>query len=112
MADLNLKPDFMYEQKPSWKTLVSSFENGAEQRRSKWSQSLVEYKLQFTNRPQAELDALLSLFNTKKGAFSSFTWAHPASSEDVVVRFKEDSLSYVAVAFGVYNFEFELVQVK
>jgi uncharacterized protein (TIGR02217 family) len=111
MADFELNPDFVFDQTPQYKTLVSNFENGAEQRRAKRSGAITEYKLVYKNRSQADLDTITTLFNAKKGALTSFTWTHPISGATVTVRFKEDSLTYSCSSYLIYDFEFTLISI-
>jgi uncharacterized protein (TIGR02217 family) len=111
MADFTLAPDFQLETKPVYNTLVTQFENGIEQRRAKRSGSITEYGLQYRNRPASELATVKTLFNTKKGSLTAFTWTNPEDSTDYTVRFKEDSLSWRLKAFGLYDFDFTLVAV-
>lgn len=111
MADLELNPDYVFDETPQYKTLISDFENGAEQRRAKRSTAITEYRLVYKNRTQADLDTITALFNTNKGALTAFTWTHPISSTDFTVRFKEDSLTYSNSNYLLYDFQFTLVTV-
>jgi uncharacterized protein (TIGR02217 family) len=109
--ELTLKPDYTFNESPQYETIISQFENGAEQRRAKRSSAVIEYKLVYKNRSQVDLDTILALFNAKKGALTSFTWTHPISGSTLTVRFKEDSFSYTNVSYRLYNFEFSLVTI-
>ena len=109
--DLTLTPDFVFDQKSQYRTLISNFENGAEQRRAKRSSSITEYRLVYKNRNSTDLSTITTLFNSKKGALTAFTWTHPISSVSTTVRFKEDSLSYVYTAYGLYDIEFSLTTI-
>jgi uncharacterized protein (TIGR02217 family) len=109
-SDLVLAPDFVFETTPQFKSLISEAENGVEQRRPKWSQSRTSWRLQYKNRSATDLSTITTLFNTKKGASASFSWDNPDSGT-YTVRFKEDSFTYSMKAYGIYDFEFELIQV-
>lgn len=109
--DFILAPDYVFEENPQYKTLISQFENGAEQRRAKRSSAITEYKLVYKTRRQADLNTVTALFNSKKGALTSFTWTHPISGSTLTVRFKEDSLTYTNISYGLYNFEFSLITI-
>jgi len=111
MADFSLVPDYMFEQKPQYKTLISNFENGAEQRRSKRSSAITEYKLVYKNRGTTDIGIINALFTAKKGAALSFTWLHPISGVTLTVRFKEDSLNLVYTNYGSYDVEFTLTNI-
>ncbi|HNX82483.1 MAG TPA: DUF2460 domain-containing protein [Candidatus Omnitrophota bacterium] len=112
MSDLTLKPGYGFVETLQFKTLVSKFENGAEQRRAKWLTGLSEYELTYNNQSAADMNALYTLFNTKLGQYASFSWTHPVSGATITVRFKEDSFKTTYVAYGIYTVSFTLVQVK
>jgi len=111
MPDFILAPDYVFDENPQYLTLVSQFENGAEQRRAKRANAITEYRLIYKNRSQDDLDTVTTLFNAKKGALTSFTWTHPISGATKTVRFKEDSLVYSNTNYLIYNFEFSLIEV-
>ena len=109
--DLVLNPDFVFEETPKYSTIISEFENGAEQRRAKRSSAITEYRLVYKNRNSTDLSTIQTLFGTKKGALTAFTWTHPFSSATLTVRFKDDSLTYRNSNYGIYDFEFSLVSI-
>lgn len=110
--DLTVSPDYVFEEEPKFSTAVSKFENGTEQRRALWSTPLRTFKLQYRNRSSADYSAVLSLLTTKLGQYTSFLWTNPNDSVQYTVRFSEDSIGFKNKAFGIYDFEFSLVQVK
>lgn len=110
-SDLVLKPDYVFETTPQHSTLISEFENGVEQRRNKWSQVRRAWRLVYKNRSLSDLNTILSRFDTSKGAYGSFTWDNPDTGVTYTVRFKDDSLTYSLKNYGIYDFEFELIQV-
>ena len=67
MADFTMRPDFVITEAPTHKTLISEFENGVEQRRSKWNSPLRKWTLDFRAKTQAEFETVRDFFNTKKG---------------------------------------------
>lgn len=111
MPDFILAPDYVFDETPQYKTLISQFENGAEQRRAKRSAAITEYRLIYKNRSQADLDTITTLFNAKKGTLTSFTWTHPISAATKTVRFKEDSLTYSNKSYLLYDIEFVLTEI-
>lgn len=112
MADFPLTPDFVYTEEVQWNTLISKFENGYEQRRAKWSSPIRKFKLQFNNRTKDDYDTLIAFFNTKKGAYSSFTFENPNDSTEYNVRFEADSIEFQEKAYLVYDFSCVLVEVR
>ncbi len=110
--DFSLKPDFVFDETPQFSTIISQFENGSEQRRDKWNSPLTKYRLVYENISVDDKGTILSLFTSKKGALSSFSWTHPISGISKTVRFVEDSLLLSNLAYGRYSIEFELVEMK
>lgn len=112
MSDFTYLPDFLIDEAVEYKTLVSEFENGAEQRRRKWANPLSKWTLRFNNRTLSEMEEVRDFFKNKFGALMSFTWTNPNDSAEYTVRFAEDSFKFSRKAYGVYDFEFDFVEVK
>ena len=111
-SDLVLMPDYVYDEEIKYKTLVTEFENGYEQRRTKWNAPLRKFTLSYINRTSTELGTLKTLFTTKLGMATSFTWTNPNDSVEYTVRFQEDSFKFSNKAYGVYDIDIVLTQVK
>lgn len=109
MADFAYSPDFNYKVKPRYNVLTSTFENKTEQSRLKSSKKLRAYELNFTNRPQAEMNAVNTFFDTKKGSLTAFTVN--IEGVDVLGKFVEDSFFYQRVASAVYSYGFNFQEV-
>lgn len=112
MADFTYVPDYVVTETKEYKTVVSKFENGTEQRRAKWKDPIRMFKLQFKNRTQAEMEGIKTFFSGKEGALTPFSWENPIDSVEYTVRFKEDSLSVELVSYQIYNIAFDFVEVK
>ncbi len=112
MADFTNIPDFVVSETKGYKTLVSTFENGAEQRRRKWHSPVHSFKLQFRNRTRDEMESIKAFFVSKEGMFSVFSWENPIDAQEYVVRFKEDSLLVELIAYNIYDIRVEFVEVK
>ncbi|MCK9555018.1 DUF2460 domain-containing protein [bacterium] len=112
MAVLNVIPDFVFEEKIEFETLITKFENGVEQRRSKQSIPLRKWTLQFHNRTTEELTTIRSFYVARKGSYESFTWVNPNDSVEYAVRFDSDSFVFVNKASGIYDCSFSLTEVK
>ncbi len=112
MPDFPLKPDYPIEESHVQNTLISSYENGIEQRRSRFGSPLREFTLSFKNRGISEYCCLRDFFNTKQGALCMFTFQNPNDSCCYNVRFKEDKFSMQLISYRIYNMEATLVQVK
>ncbi len=112
MPDFPLKPDFPVDEIFNQKTIISGYENGVEQRRSRFGTPLREFNLCFKNRGIAEFCCLRDFFNSKLGALCTFTFQNPNDSCCYNVRFKEDKLSMQLISYHIYNMETTLVEVK
>ena len=111
MSDFNFRPDYTVEETVSFKTLVSEFENGAEQRRRKWDTPQRKWSLKFYSRRTAETNEIKSFFLSKSGAFLSFTWTNPNDSLEYRVRFSEDSFKHILKDYQIYDIECEFLEV-
>ena len=112
MSDFNFNPDFVIDEEVEFKTLVSQYESGAEQRRRKWENPRRRWRLRFNTRAKTELDNVKSFFLGKKGSFLEFTWMNPNDGVEYLVRFLEDSFRFVLKAYQVYDYELGLIEVK
>ena len=57
---------------PLWKTLVSDFENGGEQRRQLWLYPKYDISLQYDVLTLANIDLLWAFYMARKGAYEAF----------------------------------------
>ena len=112
MADFTTLPDYVFEEEPKFNTLISKFENGFEQRRSKWSASLRRWRLVYKNRTNADFTTFRDFLLNKKGAFSSFTWDNPNDSVTYNVRYETDTINFRRKDFGIYDFDFVFLEVR
>lgn len=112
IGNFTSQPDFVVEEEKSFNTLVSQFENGAEQRRSKWHLPLRRFRLQFNNRSLAEYAAVRDMFDDAMGAYDIFTWVNPVDSVSYTVRFEADSFRSLLKAYEIYDFSFGFVEVR
>jgi phage-related protein len=110
--DLTVAPDYVFEEEIKYSTAVSKFENGTEQRRALWSTPIRKFKLTFKNRNSTDAGTLRTLFNAQLGALTPFLWTNPNDSVQYSVRFEDDSFSLRQKAYGIFDAEFNLVQVK
>ena len=112
MSDFSYSPDFVFEETLEYKTLISEFESGAEQRRRKWAAPLRKWRLRFSNKTKADMLAVREFFKSKYGAFMAFTWTNLNDSVEYTVRFSDDSFKFMMKAHEIYDFEFDLIEVK
>jgi phage-related protein len=112
MSEFNFNPDFVIDEEIEFKTLVSEYENGAEQRRRKWENPRRKWFLRFNTRIKSELVNIMNFFVNKSGAYQGFTWTNPNDGIEYFVRFVEDSLKFTLKAYEIYDLELRLIEVK
>ena len=112
MSVFSYTPDYIYTVTPKYTTLVTTYENNKEQRRSKVSASRREFSLEYDHTDETTKDNILAFFDARKGAYGSFDWMCPLNSTTYTVRFKEDFLEIEEVADEVYDMKFNLIEVK
>ena len=112
MSDFNYNPDFVVDETVQYKTLISEFENGVEQRRGKWANPLRKWTLRYKHRTKTEMENVRDFFMGKYGALTAFTWTNPNDSVEYTVRFIEDSFKFALKAYQLYDFDFDFIEVK
>lgn len=65
-------PNFPFRMTPEWSTLTSTFENGNEQRRSKWARPKYNITLNYTALKEADSQLLWEFYMSVKGAYEAF----------------------------------------
>jgi len=75
------KPQFSYRTAKQWDTLVSTFENGEEQRRSKRTVSRARFEVQFNGLALVTSDLIRAFYETQLGAYTAF--AFPSYGESI-----------------------------
>ena len=111
MADFTVIPDFPIEERVITNTIIDEFENGVEQRRSKWSRTKRQFNLSFTNAPETDYETLRDFYIAKNGQADSFTFDNPNDGVEYTVRFVEDSFKNRQKAYKIYDMSCSLIQV-
>jgi uncharacterized protein (TIGR02217 family) len=111
-ADFVLAPDFQSEETPQFKTIITQYENGVEQRRAKWATPIREFSLSYKNRSATDFCCARDFYLCKCGGLCSFTWENASDACCYTVRFKEDSLMFRLISYCIWDFSFNLIQVK
>jgi uncharacterized protein (TIGR02217 family) len=74
-----------FEETVLWKTLVTTYEDGKEQRRKKWSQPKRSYSLTLSSRSDTITNQVWDFFNARSGAYETFYFENtnesPATGE-------------------------------
>ncbi len=93
------KPQFISTYSVGWKTLVTSFESGKEQRRAKRSSSITIFNLVFNALTKANAETLRNFHIARLGSFESFDYVNPmeTGTPTYTVRFLDDGFSVDAL---------------
>lgn len=97
------------EESVAFRTVVTRFESGKEQRRAKGLPRR-RWRLQF-RRGQVDINEMWSFYLAREGPVEPFLWEHPVSGEAHLVRFPE-RISRRALWRVVYETGLELVEVR
>ena len=65
-------PQYPYTHGPTFKTEVTRFESGAEQRRVVWSSAIRTFELVWNNLEKNTMDAIRVFFEARQGAYETF----------------------------------------
>lgn len=76
MADWTITwaPALGYAFEPEYKTLVSGFDSGAEQRRQKWTTPRYHFYLDFAAESYATIVEIMVFFNARAGGYGTFNF--------------------------------------
>ena len=89
-------PSYEHVTQQRWKTVISIFDDGNEQRRQKWTAPQYDVTLQYNAVPTSYMSTLWSFFESRKGAYEAFHYyIGEAWSQKYTV-----SGAYIAVADG------------
>ncbi len=104
-------PSYVFTEKIGFKTLVSDFANGAEQRRNKWGQGKRSFTLTYDVLTAAETNTLYNFYVARKGPFEAFSFVNPMDSQTYTVRFVDDEMSYDEFDIQLRRTGVKLIQV-
>ena len=90
-------------------TLITQFESGREQRRSK-GEPRRRWKLQF-RKDQDVANEIWDFYLARRGSYEAFEWRNPLDNQTYTVRFAHDNLDRTVMWKMVYQFGIELVEV-
>ncbi len=68
------KPSYVYPYGPTYRTVISRFESGKEQRRQKWSSPRHAFNLTFNALASSTADAIRVFFDARAGSYDTFTY--------------------------------------
>lgn len=109
METFTWQPTQVVEEETRFRTLITPFESGKEQRRSKGVPRRV-WTMEFS-RLKAEGDEIWAFYVARKGAYEAFLWTNPIDGQQYTVRFLEDNLSRTAFLGLAYEFGLKIIEV-
>ena len=115
LAKFDFEYNNSWEDEIGFKTIVTKFESGKEQRRSKRGPKR-KFRLQFdkTTNYNNDAQAMWEFFKARKGKFEPFLFGYKKSDgtvEEVKVRFAQDSMSREAFLNKAYGYGLEFIEV-
>lgn len=108
---LSFVPDQAIQLSKEYTTIISTFENGAEQRRQKRDNPNREWSLSYKLRTASEKNLFVAFFDSQKGNLKAFNWTNPEDNVQYLVRFKDGSLSVEQLKYDLYNYSVVLKEV-
>lgn len=112
MATLSdLTPDFVFEVADNYNVLVTEFENWKDQTRLKGDRRRKRFNVKCINRNKTTHDYLTGFFFNRRGSYESFTWNNPVDNTDYTVRLVGGSFNTTYKRYGIFDFEFDLIEV-
>lgn len=109
MSDFNLPRESVTELM-DYDVLVTENENTTEQRRLRNQQIKLGFKVKTPDLTKTQAQSYRSLFQSKYGALTSFTFTNPIDDIEYTVRFVEGSFKTTFVR-GYFKCEFEFKRV-
>lgn len=70
-------PTFPYVLEPEWRTLITPFDDGSEQRRQKWLYSKYNVRLSYYGLSATASNTLWEFYQARKGSYEAFHFFEP-----------------------------------
>src|SRR5690606_12791935 len=97
------------EESIQFRTLITRFESGREQRRAKGSPRR-RWELRF-RKDQVDADELWTFYVARRGAYEPFLWENPVDGQAYLVRFERDNLSRTVLWRAAFEYGLGLIEV-
>jgi len=108
MATLDIIESYLSNRSTEWRTEISTFEDGSEQRRSKWSAARREFNLRLNPWSDQKTQEIWDFFNARKGAYEGFNfyqnifWQYVNTGDDATKIYTVHEAAYVALSTVMY----------
>ena len=102
---------YVFTEKIDFKTLVSAFENGYEQRRRKWAHGKRSFSLKYNVLTYNETDTLYDFYIARNGTYDAFSFVNPNDNQTYTVRFTDDQMSFDHFSQAICSTGLNMVEV-
>lgn len=114
MSTLSINPTYVYEEAITYKTSITTYEDGTETRHSRGSPKRM-FTLRFLAVDEATRDTLHNFHQATYGSATTFQWENPLDLVTYNVRFMEDTLTEENISYNdtgdIFNIECKLLEV-
>lgn len=115
MATFSVDPTYVFEDAIQFKTQITTYEDGSEQRHALGSPKRM-FTLRFLAVTEATRDTIHAFHQARYGAAESFTWTNPLDSTVYTVRFINDALEEQNIGYNdtdgdIFNIECQFLEV-
>lgn len=115
MALFSAVPTYVYEESISFKTDITTYEDGTEQRMSRGSPRRM-FTMRFRAVSESIRNTIHTFFETVYGAQTTFTWVNPLDNVTYNVRFlndtiEEENIGYNETDGDIFNIELQAIEV-
>lgn len=77
-------PTWSYIVEPEWRTLITPFDSGKEQRRQTWTYAKYNVVLSYYGQPSSASETIWKFFQARKGAYGAFHFFDPLDASSHV----------------------------
>ena len=108
MANLDIVECYLSTRSTEWKTEISEFEDGTEQRRQKWPNNRREFGLRLDPWTDQKALEVRDFFNARKGRFEVFNfywnifWQYQDTGDGGTKVYTLHEASYIALSTAMY----------
>ena len=115
MATFSTDPTYVFEDSIQFKTTITTYEDGSEQRQAQGSPRRL-FTLRFLGVTETVRDTIHAFHQARYGSAETFQWQNPLDSTTYNVRFVNDSLEEQNVSYNdsdgdIFNIECQLIEV-
>lgn len=110
MANYEISPSYVYEEKVGHRTQIISMEDGGEVR-SSYGTPRRTFILNYDRVTEAIKDSIVTFFTARIGRYETFNWINPNDNTTYTVRFVDETLEIEEVDDEMYVIKLNLLEV-